>query len=132
SQLETILAERILSAADGAAAVVFADFGYGVMTAGLLDRLLPGLRQRVPILTADVSGRQSNLLRFRGVDLLCPTEREAREAQHDFSNGLGAMVWNLLTNTGSKAAIVTMGKQGLITFEQNDNSPQRLLSEYVP
>jgi rfaE bifunctional protein kinase chain/domain/rfaE bifunctional protein nucleotidyltransferase chain/domain len=132
TQLEGLVAAKILAAAQGASAVVFADFGYGVITASLLDRVLPKLRQIVPIITADVSGRQSNLLRFRGVDLLCPTEREAREAQHDFCNGLGAMVWNLLNNTGSKSAIVTMGKQGLITFEQNDSSPQRLLSEYVP
>ena len=50
----------------------------------------------MPILTADVSGRQSNLLRFRDFDLLCPTEREVRETQHDFTDGLGAVVWNLL------------------------------------
>jgi rfaE bifunctional protein kinase chain/domain len=132
TQLEGLLAAKILAAADGAAAVIFADFGYGVLTASLLDRILPKLRQTVPILTADVSGRQSNLLRFRGVDLLCPTEREVREAQHDFSTGLGAVVWNLLNHTAARSAIITMGKQGLITFEQNDRSPERLKSEYVP
>lgn len=133
SQLEQLLAERILSASDGAAAVVFADFGYGVITAGLLDRLMPELRRRVPVLAADVSGRQSNLLRFRGVDLLCPTEREAREAQHDFADGLGAVVWNLLNTTEARSAIVTLGKQGLVTFDRDPaDAGARLRSEYVP
>jgi rfaE bifunctional protein kinase chain/domain/rfaE bifunctional protein nucleotidyltransferase chain/domain len=130
---EDRIATRILDASDGAAAVVFADFGYGVITAGLLDRILPDLRTRVPVLAADVSGKQGDLLRYRGVDLLCPSEREAREAQHDFSGGLGAVAWNLLTATAARQAIITMGKQGLITFERDEQSAaERLRSEYLP
>jgi rfaE bifunctional protein kinase chain/domain/rfaE bifunctional protein nucleotidyltransferase chain/domain len=133
TQLEEELAEKILAAADGAAAVVFADFGYGVITATLLDRILPSLRKNVPVLTADVSGRQGNLLRFRGFNLLCPTEREVRETLHDFSNGLGAVVWDLLSATDARSAIITLGKQGLVTFERNERSrADRLASEYVP
>jgi len=133
SQIEGLLASKILAAADGAAAVIFADFGYGQITGGLLERILPTLRERVPVLSADVSGRQSNLLRFRGVDLLCPTEREVREAQHDFTNGLGAVVWNLLNATGAQQAMITLGKQGLVTFDRDDQAADgRLRSEYVP
>jgi rfaE bifunctional protein kinase chain/domain/rfaE bifunctional protein nucleotidyltransferase chain/domain len=133
SQLEGLLAAKIISAAEDAAAVIFCDFGYGLLTAGLLDRILPELRHRVPVLAADVSGRQSNLLRFRDVDLLCPTEREIREAQHDFSSGLGAVVWNLLSTTSARQAIVTLGKQGLVAFDGSPRPlPQRLHSEYVP
>lgn len=133
SRQEQLVAHNVLAAAEGAAAVVFADFGYGLMTAGLLDRILPALRERVPVLTADVSGRLGNLLRFRGVDLLCPAEREAREALHDFSSGLGAVAWNLLNQTAARQAIVTLGKQGLVTFDRNDrDAADRLRSEYVP
>jgi rfaE bifunctional protein kinase chain/domain/rfaE bifunctional protein nucleotidyltransferase chain/domain len=133
SQMEGLLAAKILAAAEGAAAVIFTDFGYGQVTGGLLDRILPTLRQSVPILTADVSGRQSNLLRFANVDLLCPTEREVREAQHDFANGLGAVVWNLLNATGAKQAMITLGKQGLVTFDREEQTADgRLSSEYVP
>lgn len=130
---EDRVVQRVLDAADGAAAVVFADFGYGAITAGLLDRILPRLRSRVPVLAADVSGKQGSLLRYRGVDLLCPSEREAREAQHDFSGGLGAVAWNLLGSTGAREAIITLGKQGLVTFERDERSvAERLRSEYLP
>ena len=133
SRQEDALAEAILSASRGAAAVVFADFGYGVITAGLLDRILPQLRRDVPVLTADVSGKQSSLLRFRELDLLCPTEREVREAQHDFSDGLGAVVWNLLNATAARQAIITLGKQGLVTFDRDPaDATGRLRSEYIP
>jgi rfaE bifunctional protein kinase chain/domain/rfaE bifunctional protein nucleotidyltransferase chain/domain len=133
SRHEDLLAARILAAAEGSAAVVFADFGYGVITTGLLDRILPALRPQVSVLSADVSGKRSNLLRFRSVDLLCPTEREVREVQHDYSGGLGAVVWNLLTHTGARQAMVTLGKQGLVTFDRNEQAAdERLRSEYLP
>lgn len=133
AQLEGLLAAKVLSAADGVDAVILADFGYGMITPGLLDRVLPELRKRVPVLAADVSGRQSNLLNFRGVDLLCPTEREVREAQHDFASGLGAVVWKMLKATGARRAIITLGKQGLVTFDGTEQPlPSRLPSEYVP
>ena len=91
----------------------------------------------MPIITADVSGRQSNLLRFRGVDLLCPTEREVRETLHDFSSGLGAVVVApAALRPTRKQALITLGKQGLVTFDWPDKSPEasqfRLRSEYLP
>ena len=136
SQAEEEIAEQIIAAADGAAAVIFSDFGYGFVTAGLLDRVMTPLRQCVPVITADVSGKQSNLLRFKNVDLLCPTEREARETLSDFSSGLGAVVSTLLTSTGAKQALITMGKQGLVTFDWPAMTPAesnyRLRSEYLP
>jgi rfaE bifunctional protein kinase chain/domain/rfaE bifunctional protein nucleotidyltransferase chain/domain len=136
SECERTVAEKILAAAQGAAAVIFADFGYGLITESLLERIMPNLRQAVPIITADVSGRQSSLLKFKSVDLLCPTEREVRETLHDFSSGLGAVVWRLLSETKARQAIITLGKQGLVTFsppEQQANAMLgRLSSEYLP
>ncbi len=136
SSSESIVADQILAAADGASACIFADFGYGTITAGLLDRIMPTLRARVPVLTADVSGRQTNLLRFQDVDLLCPTEREARESLHDFSNGLGAVVSHLLQSTRARQALITLGKQGCAAFdwpaENAEQSEYRLRSEYLP
>jgi rfaE bifunctional protein kinase chain/domain len=136
SQAEGEVADQIIAASDGAAAVIFSDFGYGFITAGLLDRVMSPLRDRVPVITADVSGKQTNLLRFRNVDLLCPTEREVRETLSDFTSGLGAVVSKLLTSTGSKQALITLGKQGLVTFDWPGETPaesnHRLRSEYLP
>jgi bifunctional ADP-heptose synthase (sugar kinase/adenylyltransferase) len=135
---EEQVAKTILERAEHAAAVIFADFGYGLITGGLLDRVMQPLRQRVPVITADVSGRQSNLLRFRDVDLLCPTEREVRETLHDFSTGINNIVYGLLSKTGAKQALVTLGKQGLIVFDQyraraaGEAWERKLRSEYLP
>lgn len=133
---EQQLADQIIHAAQEASCVIFADFGYGMITPGLLDRVMPTLRKTVPILTADVSGKQTNLLRFRQVDLLCPTEREVRETLSDFSSGIGAVVSELLRTTEVKAALITLGKQGLVACDWPNGSWEasngRLSSEYLP
>jgi rfaE bifunctional protein kinase chain/domain/rfaE bifunctional protein nucleotidyltransferase chain/domain len=138
SEAEQLLADRILRAAEDASAVIFADFGYGLITPTLLERVMPTLRKRVRILTADVSGMRSNLLCFKNVDLLCPTEREVREALHDFSTGINNIVYSLLSHTGAKQALITLGKQGLLVFDQyrprnaDESWERKLRSEYLP
>jgi len=121
--------------ADG---IIFADFGYGTITGPLLDRVMPGVRANVPVITADVSGRQSTLLRFHDVDLLCPTEREIRQTLNDFSSGLNAVVYELLAQTRARSAMITLGKQGLCLFDQRQNLGEnsawerKLRAAYLP
>jgi rfaE bifunctional protein kinase chain/domain/rfaE bifunctional protein nucleotidyltransferase chain/domain len=121
--------------ADG---VIFADFGYGTITGPLLDRVLAEVRRRVPIVTADVSGRQSTLLRFKDVDLLCPTEREVRQTLNNFSSGLNAVVYDLLQKTSAKSAMITLGKQGLCLFDDCQHTAplqawdRKLRAAYLP
>jgi rfaE bifunctional protein kinase chain/domain len=137
---EAQLAEKILRTASDAVAdaVIFADFGYGLITPSLLDRVMPMLRQRVRTITADVSGVRSNLMHFKDVDLLCPTEREVRETLHDFSTGINNVVYSLLSHTGARQALVTLGKQGLLVFdgyqprEADEAWERKLRSAYLP
>lgn len=109
---------KILAASQNAAAVIFADFGYGMLTGPLLERVMPEIRKTVPIIAADVSGSQANLMRFDDVDLLCPSERELRQALNDTSSGLNAVVYRMFRATNARQALVTMGKQGLVAFDQ--------------
>ena len=121
-----------------AAGIIFADFGYGAITSSLLDRVMPRVRTNVPIVTADVSGRQSTLMRFSDVDLLCPTEREVRQTLNNFASGLNAVVYELMTCTRARAAMITLGKQGLCLFDQrkdsgpNDTWDRKLRTAYLP
>jgi sugar/nucleoside kinase (ribokinase family) len=81
---------------------------------------------------------QSSLLRFHAVDLLCPTERELRQTLNDFASGLNAIVHRLLQVTQAKQALITMGKQGLVAFDQcrptqaGESWERRLRSAYLP
>ncbi len=132
------IANLIIEHSTDADGVVFADFGYGLITAPLLARVLPIIRPRVPILTADVSGRQNTLPLFKRVDLLCPTEREVRQTLNNFSSGLNAVVYDLLRLTDAKAALITLGKQGVCIFDQQQQTApeeswdRKLRAAYLP
>jgi len=134
--------ERLIGAAFDAAAscdaMVIADFGLGLWTAPMLQSLTRRVRSRVPLIVGDVSGRRSNLLAMRGVDLLCPSEPELRAALHDYEQGMTAVVWNLLDRTQARSAIITLGDEGLISFSRRDESldaqpwSSQLQAEHVP
>jgi len=119
-------------------AVIFCDFGYGMITGSLLARVLPTLRHNVRTLTADVSGGRTSLLDFRNVDLLCPTEREVRATLNDYDSGLSAIAWNVLQQTQAKHIFVTLEKRGMVVFDrrsQKRETPEwsaRLTSEQLP
>ncbi len=119
-------------------AVIFCDFGYGMVTSGLLRRVLPTLRQNVKILSADVSGGRANLLNFCNIDLLCPTELEVRAMLNDYDAGLSSVAWQLLERTQARHLFVTLEKRGMVVFERASQDRTtagwsgRLKSEQLP
>ena len=119
-------------------AVIFCDFGYGVITGSLLARVLPTLRYNVRTLTADVSGGRASMLNFHNVDLLCPTERELRTMLNDYSSGLSTVAWQILDRTQARHLFVTLEKRGMVVFERRSQDRKssrwsgRLRSEHLP
>lgn len=120
-------------------AAIVADFGLGLFSPRSLADLTRELRPVARVLAGDVSGRKSSLRSMVGMDLLCPSESELRDALHLHAEGLPLVTWRLLEETGSKAALVTLGADGLLAFARlPDQSPetgewkQRLASEHVP
>jgi rfaE bifunctional protein nucleotidyltransferase chain/domain/rfaE bifunctional protein kinase chain/domain len=120
-------------------AAIIADYGLGLLTTAALGALCRRLRPLVDLLVGDVSGRRSDLLAMAEMDLLCPSEVEVRDALHNYDDGLSAVTWRVLDETRSKAALVTLGDQGLIAFDQGpagategQSWTSRLRAEHVP
>lgn len=133
-QAATILARQ----AREADAVILCDFGYGMLSPGLLDRILPVVRRTASVITGDVSGSRASLRLLRHVDLLAPTERELRGALPAFDQGLSTAAWELLDTTQARHLFVTLGKRGLVVFDRPTQDPRhsewsgRLRSEHLP
>ncbi len=126
-------------AAMGADAAIIADFALGVLAPATIGPLCQAIRPLVRTMTGDVSGRRANLLAMDSMDLLCPSESELREATHLSEDGLASVVWSLLDMTRSRAAIVTLGPDGLIAFDRPADSEregerwlERVAGEHVP
>ena len=121
-------------------AAIVADFGLGLLGPAVMHRMCDTLRPLVGILSGDVSGRLSGLRDMRRMDLVCPSEDELRDAYRNFGDGLPAVVWAMLNETKTAAAIVTMGPEGLIGFNRlpaperapSDGYATRLRGEHVP
>ncbi len=135
SQLKRMVQE----AANQSEAVIIADFGQGLFTDAFMTEMCELLRPCTDLLVGDVSGRRSNLRSMHGMDLLCPSELEIREALHDYDEGLTAVVWRLLHATNTRSAIITLGADGLIAFDRApgaeadaDDWQTRLTAEHVP
>jgi sugar/nucleoside kinase (ribokinase family) len=95
------------------------------------------LRRRVGAMVGDVSSRKANLRSMMMMDLLCPNENELREAYGAFDKALPTVTWNLLEETRSRAAIVTMGPEGLVAFDRIEDAGEeamasRVRAEHVP
>lgn len=125
--------------ADGADAAIITDFGLGLFTPTTLSRLCTALRPLVRVLAGDVSGKRSNLRSMHDMDLVCPSELELREATRQLGEGLPAVAWEFLEETRNRAAIVTLGSDGLIAFGRYPDSEARptewrprLSSQHVP
>jgi sugar/nucleoside kinase (ribokinase family) len=76
---------------------------------------------------------------MHGVDLICPSERELRDSVHNYDDGLTSVVWQVLEQLQSRAAIITMGEEGLTAFERRSDALEqrmdwrsRLAAEHVP
>ena len=132
------LRELAATAADGCDAAIVTDFGLGLLAPAALGPLCEALRPRVRIMTGDVSGRRASLLAMTQMDLLCPSELELREALQLPDDGLAAATWSFLDLTRSRAAIVTLGSDGLIAFDRpagdfdGQRYTERVAGEHVP
>ncbi len=120
-------------------AAIITDFGLGLFSSRMMLKLCSELRPVAKIMAADVSGRRSNLKSMRRMDLICPSETEARDAIGLQSEGLPLVTWKLLEETLSRSAIITLGAEGLIAFDRlPDQRPDtgewrsRLTSEHIP
>ncbi|MCC5823763.1 MAG: PfkB family carbohydrate kinase [Phycisphaerales bacterium] len=138
--------DRLVALADehasGCDAAIVTDFGLGLLSAVMLERITGVLRPRVGVLAGDVSGHRNHLRAMRRMDLVTPSESELRAAARMYDESLPAVAWQHLNETGSRAMIVTMGAEGLVTFEPLESEKtggpdaeawrSRLKSEHVP
>jgi rfaE bifunctional protein kinase chain/domain len=129
---ERIIQDLTLTLAD-AHLLIFSDFNYGCLPQPLVEQItnLCALRGIMMVADSQSSSQIGDVSRFRGTNLLTPTEREARLALHDTHSGLVVLADALQKKAAAKNIIITLGEEGLLihtgVFEQgqwlNDRLP---------
>lgn len=107
--------------------LVFSDFNYGCLPQSLVDRICILCRSHGVKMVADSqsSSQIGDISRFTKMDLITPTEREARLAVRDFESGLVVLTEKLRKKAQAKNIFVTMGAEGVLVVD-NQNSTDRL------
>lgn len=116
ASLQARLLEFVEEATAGAALLVFSDFNYGCLPQRLVEKITEMAGARGLMLAADSqsSSQVGDIGRFRHMDLLTPTEREARIATRDQEGGLVVLAEELRKQSSAKNILLKLGPEGLL------------------
>jgi rfaE bifunctional protein kinase chain/domain len=110
------LAAKLAKACSDADLLIFSDFNYGTLPQGLVDQITAIAAKNKTKIVADSqsSSQIGDISRFKNVDLLTPTEREARLALRNTEDGLVVIAELVSVAANAGAAIVKLGEQGVL------------------
>ena len=114
---------QIGAALDGADAVLMSDYGKGVLTPELLERLLPELARRdIP---SAVDPKEENFLRYRGVTVITPNTSEAAEAWGKRLRNEAELIeagFGLRERLDAGSVLITRGEEGMSLFTEEGHT----------
>ena len=94
------------------------------MTQNLISTLTDIAKKNHLIITADSqsSSQIGDILKYKNIDLLTPTEREARVSLKNEKDGLVVLATNITSLTNTKNLIVKLGDNGLLIYKEPKNN----------
>lgn len=117
--------EHLEESIQGAHLLVFSDFNYGCLPQALVDKIIPMAKARGLMLAADSqsSSQVGDISRFKNMDLLTPTEREARISTRNREDGLVVLAEGVRQQASARNVLLKLGEEGLLIHAANvDNS----------
>lgn len=122
-EAEETLWTRIHAALGRADAAVISDYGKGVVTPRLLERLLPELSRRgIP---SAVDPKEEHFFRYRGVTVITPNLAEAAQAWGRKLSSPEALLeagFGLRERLDSRSVLITRGEEGMSLFTADDHT----------
>ena len=105
--------------------LIFSDFNYGALPQPLVDRLVSRASASGLVMAADsqTSSQVGDVSRFVGMNLLAPTEYEARVALRNFEDGLVVLADQLRDKAQADAVLMTLAEDGLFIRGASDSLP---------
>lgn len=102
--------------------LIFSDFNYGVLPQPLVDRLTELGKQRGVTMAADsqASSQIGDISRFIGMNLVTPTEYEARVATRNFEDGLVVLADQVRQKAQADLVLMTLAEDGVFVRGATD------------
>lgn len=114
----------ITSRAENIDIIIMFDFSYGVMTDYLTSSILEVAELHNIFTAADSqsSSQTGDIMRFKGVDLMTPTEFEARAGANNFKSSLSVLTDEIYKATKVQNLIITLGSDGVFIQKNYDEN----------
>jgi bifunctional ADP-heptose synthase (sugar kinase/adenylyltransferase) len=102
--------------------LIFSDFSYGVLSQNIVDEILKIAVTEGIFVSADSqsSSQIGNLGKFKNIDLISATEREARLELKDGTSGLVVVTESLRTHLSAKYLLLKMGGDGVLISGEDE------------
>ena len=96
--------------------VIFSDFSYGLLSEDFVNKIIQICISHKILVVADSqsSSQIGDLSKFRDIDLITPTEREARLELKDETSGLVVLAEKLRSKLRSRNLILKLGSDGVL------------------
>ena len=96
--------------------IIFSDFNYGVLPQDLVTKIINLAKKHDVMLVADSqsSSQTGDISRFFDMDLITPTEREARLSVRDNQIGIANLIEKVRDLSNSKNVFMKLGEEGLL------------------
>ena len=121
--LQIQLLSALEKAMDGADLLVFSDFNYGCLPQPLVEQLVAMAKSRGVLLAADSqsSSQLGDIGRFKGMDLITPTEHEARISTRNREDGLVVLAEQLRQQASAQNILLKLGEEGLLVHAADES-----------
>lgn len=132
TELQTAIIENATIALKECDVLMFSDFNYGVLPQPVVEQLIEmAIVNEVTIVADSQSSSQlGDVSRFKGVDLLLPTEREARVSTQNREGGLVVLAEELRQKSKAKNILLKLGADGVL-IHSPDQSFEDWLTDQV-
>lgn len=96
--------------------LVFSDFNYGSLPQPLVEKIICAANENKLLITADSqsSSQIGDICRYKNVNLITPTEREARISLKNNDDGLIVLAEELIRKTYAKNVFLKLGEEGFV------------------
>ncbi len=120
--IQAEMLKSIVRVMDSIDIMVFSDFNYGCLPQPLVDQITAIAKRVGVMLVADSqsSSQVGDISRFRGMDLITPTEHEARISTRNREDGLVVLAEQIRRQASARNVLLKLGEEGLLIHPGDD------------
>ena len=132
-ELQTKIFNQLEKNIDKYDLLVFSDFNYGCLPQELVDKIIKLCEYKKIFLAADSqsSSQYGDISRFKNMNLITPTEREARLSIRNQDDGLVVLADKILTDSNAKNIILKLGSEGILIYVGNEQRGEGIFTDRI-